>query len=283
MHVDHEADKGALHAGAHASEHVEARAGDFDAAVEVDHAGGGAQVPVRLGLKVELARGSPATDLGVIRVILAVRHALVRDVGDAGDQVEEGVLDLAATAVELGDAILVSRHLRLGGLGLVLLALAHELPDLLGDGVALGLELLDLGDDGAALLVELKEPLAVPMGVLAGLARLVNEVGVLADELDVEHAGSLLLSLAGAGSCARPSKYILVRVKRRVIGRLHMQAIADFFTWLFNDRMGVICLILGGIVLCLIISFLMELKTKKRYFNHEKGEGDWDLFGDDES
>ena len=61
-----------------------------------------------------------------------------------------------------------------------------------------------------------------------------------------------------------------------------MQAIADFFTWLFNDRMGVICLILGGIVLCLIISFLMELKTKKRYFNHEKGEGDWDLFGDDE-
>ncbi|HJA30001.1 DUF6724 family protein [Thermophilibacter provencensis] len=61
-----------------------------------------------------------------------------------------------------------------------------------------------------------------------------------------------------------------------------MQAIGDFFTWLFNDRMGVICLIVGGIVLCLLIALLMERKTKKRYFNHEKSEGDWDLFGEDE-
>ena len=61
-----------------------------------------------------------------------------------------------------------------------------------------------------------------------------------------------------------------------------MQAIGDFFTWLFNDQTGVICLILGGIVICLIIALLMERTTKKRYFNHEKSEGDWDLF-DDES
>ena len=60
-----------------------------------------------------------------------------------------------------------------------------------------------------------------------------------------------------------------------------MQAIGDFFTWLFNDRMGVICLILGGIVLGLISALLMERKTKQRYFNHEKTEGDWDLFGED--
>ena len=62
-----------------------------------------------------------------------------------------------------------------------------------------------------------------------------------------------------------------------------MQAISDFFTWLFNDRMGVVCLLLGGIVICLLVSFLMERKTKQRYFNQEKTEGDWDLFGDDES
>ncbi|WP_317414552.1 DUF6724 family protein [Thermophilibacter provencensis] len=60
-----------------------------------------------------------------------------------------------------------------------------------------------------------------------------------------------------------------------------MQAIGDFFTWLFNDQMGVICLILGGIVICLIIALLMERTTKKRYFNHEKSEGDWDLFDDE--
>lgn len=60
-----------------------------------------------------------------------------------------------------------------------------------------------------------------------------------------------------------------------------MQAIGDFFTWLFNDQTGVICLILGGIVICLIIALLMERTTKKRYFNHEKCEGDWDLFDDE--
>ncbi|OUO58473.1 DUF6724 family protein [Olsenella sp. An270] len=59
-----------------------------------------------------------------------------------------------------------------------------------------------------------------------------------------------------------------------------MQAIGDFFTWLFNDTTGVLCLIVGGIVICLIIAILMERKTKRRYFNHEKSEGDWDLFDD---
>ena len=60
-----------------------------------------------------------------------------------------------------------------------------------------------------------------------------------------------------------------------------MQAITDFFTWLFSDRTGVVCLVGGGIVLCLLIALLMERKTKRMYFNHDKSEGDWDLFGDD--
>ena len=61
-----------------------------------------------------------------------------------------------------------------------------------------------------------------------------------------------------------------------------MQAIGDFVTWLFNDQTGVLVLIAGGIVLCLIIALLMERKTKERYFNHEKSDEDWDLFGGDE-
>ncbi len=61
-----------------------------------------------------------------------------------------------------------------------------------------------------------------------------------------------------------------------------MQAIADFVTWLFNDKMGVLCLIADGIVICLIIALVMERKTKQRYFNHEKSEDDWSLFGDED-
>ena len=61
-----------------------------------------------------------------------------------------------------------------------------------------------------------------------------------------------------------------------------MQAIGDFVTWLFNDQTGVLALIAGGIVICLVIALLMERKTKQRYFNHEKSDSDWDLFGDSE-
>ena len=61
-----------------------------------------------------------------------------------------------------------------------------------------------------------------------------------------------------------------------------MQAIADLVTWLFNDKMGVLCLIAGGIVICLVIALVMERKTKQRYFDHEKTEDDWSLFGDED-
>ena len=37
-----------------------------------------------------------------------------------------------------------------------------------------------------------------------------------------------------------------------------MQAIGDFFTWLFGTRTGVIALVIGGIFLCLIIAMLMD-------------------------
>lgn len=61
-----------------------------------------------------------------------------------------------------------------------------------------------------------------------------------------------------------------------------MQAIGDFFTWLFGTRTGVIALVIGGIFLCLIIAMLMERKTKSVYFNHEKSDDEWSLFDDDD-
>ena len=63
-----------------------------------------------------------------------------------------------------------------------------------------------------------------------------------------------------------------------------MDAVSQFFGWLFGTRPGVIALVAGGIVLFLIISVGLEVKTRKRFKNHEKKEGDWDLFdSDDES
>lgn len=56
----------------------------------------------------------------------------------------------------------------------------------------------------------------------------------------------------------------------------------DFFTWLFSDRTGVVCLVIGGMLVCLLISFVLERHTRKEYYNHEKSDDDWDLFDDDE-
>lgn len=61
-----------------------------------------------------------------------------------------------------------------------------------------------------------------------------------------------------------------------------MDAINPFIGWLFGDKTGVLFLVLGGILLFLVISFVLERKTKKMYFNHKKTEDDWDLFGDDQ-
>ena len=54
--------------------------------------------------------------------------------------------------------------------------------------------------------------------------------------------------------------------------------------WLLRTVLnsGAIVLVIGGILLCLLIAFLMERKTKQMYFNHEKTENDWSIFDDDD-
>ena len=61
-----------------------------------------------------------------------------------------------------------------------------------------------------------------------------------------------------------------------------MQSISDFFAWLFGDKTGVIFLVIGGILICLLIAFILEHKTKQTYYEHEKSDSDWSLFDDDD-
>lgn len=63
-----------------------------------------------------------------------------------------------------------------------------------------------------------------------------------------------------------------------------MEQVSQFFAWLFGTRPGVLALVGGGIVLFFIISLVLERRTHRLYKNHEKSEGDWDLFdGEDDS
>ena len=186
MRVKEEVDEGALQAGTGATENGEAAAGELVAALEVENVQIGTQIPVRLKVEVELARGAPATTLDVLVFVLAKRGGLARDVGQMSHEVVLLLLEGGAALGQTVDLLVNGAHGLLGGLGLVLLALLHQGADLLGLGVARGLELLDLGDDGTALVVELKELLAVPRRLAVSHGG-VDGIGVLANKLDIKH------------------------------------------------------------------------------------------------
>lgn len=61
-----------------------------------------------------------------------------------------------------------------------------------------------------------------------------------------------------------------------------MDAISNVFYWLFNDRTGVLVLMGGGILLFALIAWLLERQTRQKFYNHEKGPDDWDLFGSED-
>ena len=61
-----------------------------------------------------------------------------------------------------------------------------------------------------------------------------------------------------------------------------MNSLSDIINWFFNDRVGVFVLMGCGVVLFLIIAWLLEGRMRKQFYNHEKSEGDWDLFDSDD-
>jgi uncharacterized membrane protein YdbT with pleckstrin-like domain len=62
---------------------------------------------------------------------------------------------------------------------------------------------------------------------------------------------------------------------------MHVNAITQFFSWLFGTRTGVLVLMVGGICLFALIAWLLEKKTRAKFYNHQKTEGDWDIFDED--
>lgn len=61
-----------------------------------------------------------------------------------------------------------------------------------------------------------------------------------------------------------------------------MDAINSFFSWLFKTPAGVAALMGGGIIFFTLIAWRLEKGTRAKFYNHQKGPDDWDLFGDDE-
>ena len=157
VRVEEVVDERALEACTCATEHGEAAAGDLVAALEIEDIEVSAEVPVGLGLEAlgrEIARGAPATALGVFGLVLADGRRGAGDVGHMQHEVMQLGVDGLALRGNLVELLVDGADALLGCLGLVLLALAHHLADGLRRGVALLLKRLFLHDGGAAVLVK---------------------------------------------------------------------------------------------------------------------------------
>ena len=165
-----------------AAQHVEARAGDLDAALEVKDAERRPQVPVGFRLEIVFGQLPDRLDDDIFVLILAEGNARVGEVGDGRRHSLQLLFDLTHFLIECRDLIADGAH-RLD-LDLARRGVLH-LPDFLRDGVALGLERLDIGQNGAALFIQFQDGIdgrGIQLAVAQGFA---DEVWVLADKVDI--------------------------------------------------------------------------------------------------
>ena len=57
-----------------------------------------------------------------------------------------------------------------------------------------------------------------------------------------------------------------------------VESIGNAINWLFTDRAGVLVLMGCGIVLFLALAYVLEKRMRKKFYNHQKTDDDWDLF-----
>lgn len=56
----------------------------------------------------------------------------------------------------------------------------------------------------------------------------------------------------------------------------------EIYHFLFETYAGIGCLVGIGIVASILVSIILERRTRKVYRNHKKNEDDWSFFDDDE-
>ena len=173
-----------LEPGADALEEVEPRPAD-PAALHVDGVEGLAEREVVPGLEVG-ARLADGLEHDVV-VLTADRDAGLDDVADAAHERVEQLLRLVGGRLQRLDP---GGHL-LGLREQGLLGLALRLGDLLAHRLLLGPQALELGEGGAAALVGCEDLVDDPLVLATGTLRGAHPVGVLAQELDVDHRASL--------------------------------------------------------------------------------------------
>jgi hypothetical protein len=145
VEVQHEADEGPLQPGALVHVDGEARARDLGRPLEVQDAQALADVPVGLGVEIEVRRRPPAPDFPIVFGAASDGNGFMRDVRDIEQGLPDLLFDGLEALVEAGDLVADLPHLQDPGRG-VRAFLFHP-GDLLGGLVLLRPELLDREED----------------------------------------------------------------------------------------------------------------------------------------
>jgi hypothetical protein len=182
-----------------AHQHGEPRAGDLRAALEIEDAQLGPEVPVRLRLEVERGSIAHTPDFAVVVSAPADRHARMRDVGNQQQQVAALVLECLERGVLLLDllaAAAVGVYQR-GDVFAGLLPFRH-----VGcRRVLIALEVFHLDDERATAFVERAQRVEQRIGIHAAVdERRADEVVVVSDERGVEHNREILYYGVGIGT-----------------------------------------------------------------------------------
>ena len=152
VQVEHELDQRAVQARQRSGHQRKPGAGDLAGRFEIEHPERFAEVGVVLGVEIKLSRLAPAADFDVAALVFAVRHAVVRQVGETESDLDDPRLDrgqLRLGRLQLVTEISHGGHQRRG-----VFTLGLGLTDGLGFTVALRLQLLRRRLNGLALFLQ---------------------------------------------------------------------------------------------------------------------------------
>ncbi len=156
LHIQHELRDRPLQPCHLPAQEGEARTRNLGSRLEIE-AKRGAEVGMLLGREGELARGAPARDFDIARLVLAFRHLGGGQVGQAGKRVLQARGQLALFLFQRGQGLLQACDFRLERLGLLRCAATHRRADRLGGLVTAVLRLLHPRGYGAALRIEFED------------------------------------------------------------------------------------------------------------------------------
>ena len=168
MNIEHVGDQCPLERRSLSAEDRESARGDLGSTLEINHPEFRAEVPVSLGLEVELGvfTPDPLDPVGVL--IDPDRNALVEEIGDLKLELAELGLEALGATLQVLDFLSECGHLSLQLFSLVLTPFSIQTTDLLRTGVAACFELLDLYQHVPPRSVDLEKTIEVRLSVALG-------------------------------------------------------------------------------------------------------------------